>query len=232
MEKATRRRFLEGAGVAGAALLVGACSKGEEAIEVTAVEDLMREHGVIRRTLLVYQEISPKLKDHPDPVIIGELQKAAKLFRAFAEDYHERKLEEGYIFPALKKGKDAAISSLVYTLKAQHDRARLVTDYILALTPAGKIDPSKGAELAKILESLALMYENHAAREDTIIFPAWKQTMSAKELDEIGDKFEDIEHEQFGEDGFEKAVRQIAEIETALGLADIGQFTVPPPPQA
>jgi len=34
--------------------------------------------------------------------------------------------------------------------------------------------------------------------EDTIIFPAWKQTMTAKQLDEMNDKFEDIEHEQFG----------------------------------
>jgi len=29
----------------------------------------------------------------------------------------------------------------------------------------------------------------------------------------MGEKFEDIEHEQFGEDGFEKAVRQIKEDE-------------------
>ena len=35
-------------------------------------------------------------------------------------------------------------------------------------------------------------------REDTIIFPAWKQTITAKQLDEMNDKFEDIEHEQFG----------------------------------
>ncbi len=64
------------------------------------------------------------------------------------------------------------------------------------------------------------MYRNHAAREDTIIFPAWKQTMTAKQLDEMNDKF-DIEHEQFGEDGFEDAVKQISAIESSLGLADI-----------
>jgi len=67
--------------------------------------------------------------------------------------------------------------------------------------------------------------------EDTIIFPAWKQTMTAKELDEMNDKFEDIEHEQFGENGFEDAVKQISAIEKSLGLADISQFTAPPPPK-
>jgi len=67
--------------------------------------------------------------------------------------------------------------------------------------------------------------------EDTIIFPAWKQTMTAKQLDEMNDKFEDIEHEQFGENGFEDAVKQISAIEKSLGLADISQFTAPPPPK-
>jgi len=59
-----------------------------------------------------------------------------------------------------------------------------------------------------------------------------KQTMTGKQLDEMNDKFEDIEHEQFGEDGFEDAVKQISAIENSLGLADIEQFTAPPPPKA
>jgi len=44
-------------------------------------------------------------------------------------------------------------------------------------------------------------------------------------------KFEDIEKEQFGGDGFEDAVKQISAIEGSLGLADIAQFTAPPPPK-
>jgi DNA-binding PadR family transcriptional regulator len=72
---------------------------------------------------------------------------------------------------------------------------------------------------------------NHAAREDTIIFPAWKQTMTGNQLDEMNDKFEDIEHEQFGADGFKDAVKQISAIENSLGLVDISQFTAPPPPK-
>jgi hypothetical protein len=54
--------------------------------------------------------------------------------------------------------------------------------------------------------------------------------MTAKQLDEMGDKFEDIEQQLFGEDGYEDAVKQIGEIETSLGLADIAQFTAPAPP--
>jgi hypothetical protein len=48
------------------------------------------------------------------------------------------------------------------------------------------------------------MYANHAAREDTIVFPAWKKNFSNAQLDEISDQFEDIEHKMFGKDGIRR----------------------------
>jgi hypothetical protein len=36
----------------------------------------------------------------------------------------------------------------------------------------------------------------------------------------------------FGKDGFDDAVEKIAAIEQSLGLADLSQFTAPPPPKA
>jgi hemerythrin superfamily protein len=71
------------------------------------------------------------------------------------------------------------------------------------------------------------MYEHHAAREDTILFPAWKKAIGSHQVEEMGDKFEDIEKKQFGGDGFDMAVKQIGDIERELGLADIAQFTPP-----
>ena len=56
------------------------------------------------------------------------------------------------------------------------------------------------------------MYRNHAVREDTIVFPAWKNALTGLQLDEMSDKFEEIEHRQFGKDGFNDAERQISEI--------------------
>jgi len=166
------------------------------------------------------------LRANPGGVPPDSLQKSAKLFRAFGEDYHEKKLEEAYIFPAVKQaGSEAA--GLADVLAAQHQRGREITDYILSITQGAKLSGNAEA-LARALESLVRMYRAHAAREDTIIFPAWKKTMTAKQLDEIGDKFEDIEHQQFGEDGFEDAVRQMAEIEGSLGLSDLNLFTAPP----
>ncbi len=195
--------------------------------EVTATEDLMREHGVIRRVLVVYRESATRLRTKPASVPLDALQKAAKLMHSFAEDYHERQLEEAHLFPAVKSAAGPA-AALIDTLIAQHNRGREITDYVLAVT-AAPIGP-KGAALAQSLEAFARMYEEHAAMEDTIVFPAWKKTMSAAQLDEMGDKFEDIEHKTFGKDGFDDAVDQIAAIERAFEL-DLAQFLAPPPPR-
>jgi len=234
-----RREFLRVSTVVGAGLVLNACAgnksqpaeKGGDAKggEVTATEDLMREHGVLRRALLVYRETAPKLHSDASAVAPDALRKTAKLFRAFGEDYHEQKLEETYIFPVVKQAGGAA-AALPDILIAQHQRGREITDYILAVTNGAKLGTGNAEPLARALEALVRMYQHHAAREDTIIFPAWKQTLTEEQLDEMADKFEDIEKQQFGSDGYEDAVKQIGDIEGSLGLSDLSQFTAASPP--
>jgi hemerythrin-like domain-containing protein len=204
--------------------------KEESEPEVTATEDLMREHGVIRRALLVYAELADKVRKSPGSVDPAELHKTAQLFRTFGEDYHERMLEEQHIFPIVKKmrGKAAQYPDV---LTAQHQRGREITDYVLAVSNASRIATQHAEPLARVFEGMVRMYENHAAREDTIVFPAWKTNFSNKQLDEISDQFEDIEHKMFGKDGFEDAEKTISGIEAAYGLTDISQFTAPAPPK-
>ena len=197
--------------------------------QVGAVEDLMREHGVLRRAILVYRDAAVKLRAKPASLDPDLLRHTASLFRSFGEDYHEKKLEEAHIFPAIKNAGGPA-AAYVDILIAQHQRGRELTDYMLAVTAKGaiKLTPSP---LARVLDGVELMYEHHTAREDTVVFPAWKDALSAHQLDEMGETFEEIEHRQFGKDGFEDAVAQIAHIEQALGIADIARFTPPPPPK-
>jgi len=191
----------------------------------------MREHGVIRRAILVYREAAVKLRAKPTDVDPDILRRTALLFRNFGEDYHEKKLEETHIFPTIKKAGGPAVA-YVDILVAQHQRGREITDYVLAVTAKGAIGTGDAEPLARALDGVELMYEHHAAREDTIVFPAWKDALSAHQLDEMGEKFEEIEQQQFGKDGFEDAVAQIGRIEQALGIADITRFTAPPPPKA
>jgi hemerythrin-like domain-containing protein len=204
-------------------------AKAEEP-EVTATEDLMREHGILRRILLVYRESAVRLRRSAAAVDAAAIADAAKLFRAFGEEYHEKLLEEAHIFPVVKKrgGRAAAEADI---LVAQHRRGREITDYVLSATRGGKLSATAGAELAGVFDALDRMYENHAAREDTIVFPAWKTAFTNKQLDEKGDEFEEIERKMFGGDGFEDAEKKISEIEKRLGLGDLSEFTAPPPPK-
>ncbi len=194
-------------------------------IEVTAVEDLMREHGVLRRILFVYSDAAGKLRQEPAKSISGPLREAAELFRDFGENYHEKALEETFIFPAVLKTKGEA-STYPDILIAQHKRGREITDYIIETTSGKR--PFDIPRLVLLLEGMVRMYRSHTAREDTIVFPAWKDTLTFTQYDEMNDKFELIEQKEFGEDGFEKAVSKIADIEKQLGLFDLSQFTAPP----
>ena len=245
----TRRGFLT---MAGAGVLLAACRKetrvelepaaaplpsvsaaadaakaADTGEEVTATEDLMREHGVIRRILVVYRLSAAHLRAKPASVPLDALQRAAKLMHSFGQEYHEKQLEEVHLFPAVKKAGGAGAGE-IDTLLTQHQRGREITDYILANSQKTLVS---GAEsLARTLEAFALMYEEHAAREDTVVFPAWKKALSPKQLDEMGDLFEEIEHKTFGKDGFDDAVEQISAIERAMGV-DNAALTAPPPPK-
>ena len=96
--------------------------------------------------------------------------RTAKLFRNFGEDYHEKKLEEAHIFPRFRQA-GGPVAQYIDVLLAEHRRGREVTDYILAATRQGTIG-NQAKPLARAFVAMDRMYENHAAREDTIVFPA------------------------------------------------------------
>lgn len=229
MVSETSRRGLVGAGFL--AISLTACAKTGGREDVTANEDLMREHGILRRALLVYREAGRRALWDTSTIPQTALHDTAVLFRRFGEDYHERKLEEAYIFPQLSKV-SPELRALAETLTAQHERARAITDYLLDISSRPKFPAVDSNSFASAVSALELMYEHHAAREDTIVFPAWKKSLGPHEYDEMGDKFEDIEKQTFGHDGFDDAVKQIARIETAFGLSDISKLTAPLPPSA
>ena len=199
-------------------------------VEVTAVEDLMREHGILRRALLVYQESVVRLRQDAASVPAEALEKTAQLFRVFGEEYHEKRLEEDYIIPLIKKVQ-GPVAAYADVLLAQHARGREITQYVLSISKADRIATHQVDGVTKALESFVRMYEHHAAIEDTVVFPAWKKATGEQEYSELSEKFEEIENEIFGEDGFESALKRMEEIESGLGLANLDMFTAPPPPK-
>jgi hemerythrin-like domain-containing protein len=189
--------------------------------EVTPPEDLMREHGVLDRLLLVYEAGMQKFaaKQDFDPALLGS---AAGIVRDFIENYHEQSEEEA-VFPRFKKA--GKMVALVDTLLAQHKAGRRVTEVILKTAPGSRADGDDRRQLIGAMQAFIRMYRPHAAREDTDLFPMLRQLVSAHEFGAMAEDFERKEHKLFGTDGFEIMVMRVADLERAVGIADLAQFT-------
>jgi hemerythrin-like domain-containing protein len=196
--------------------------KNEPEEEVGATEDLMREHGVLNRVLLIYEEGLRRLRSNQE-ISPDVFHKPATLVRKFVEDYHE-KLEENFIFPEFERQKK--LVELVKTLRDQHQAGRRVTDIVLQHATGDQFVKSDSRQqVIKACQGFIRMYRPHEAREDTVLFPALHKIISAKRIKELGEQFEKEEDRLFGEEGFEKTVDQVAGIEKQLGIYDLTQFT-------
>jgi hemerythrin-like domain-containing protein len=224
----SRRAFLRSgiivgtSAIAGLSLASAAEQEKKQEEEVGPPEDLMREHGVLKRVLLVYGEVLRRMdakKDFPPDALAD----AAGIIRNFIEDYHE-KLEEDFLFPRFEKANQ--LVDLVKVLRAQHQAGRRVTDVTMRLANSGLLkNASERARLADSMQQFIRMYNPHEAREDTVLFPAFHKIVTPHEFDSLGEDFEKKENELFGEDGFEKMVDKVAGIEKRLGIYDLAQFT-------
>ena len=221
------RRTLLQAGFAAASVAVVSHAWAENekqsgrAEEVTPPEDLMREHGVLDRVLLIYDAAIRRLSANEefDPAVISD---SAKLVQDFIENYHE-KSEEDFLFPRFRKAHQ--LVDLIATLLDQHQAGRKVTRNIIESAAQVRSDATAKRNCINAMEAFVTMYRPHAAREDTLLFPKLRDIVSGHEFDAIGEEMEKREHQHFGEDGFEKAVAQVAEIEKRVGLYDLTQFT-------
>jgi hemerythrin-like domain-containing protein len=204
-----RRLFLGTSAVAAGLALPGRADADADADEVGPTEDLMREHGVLRRILIVYDETIRRVTAR-EAFPRDALVEAARIVRDFIENYHEKD-EEDFVFPRLGH------HPLVPVLLAQHVAGRKITDEILRTRPWP-------VDLPALLGNFNRMYRAHAAREDTVIFPAFRAAVGAKELDRLKEVFE-REEDALPHGGFDKMVAAVAQIEDRFGIADLAKFT-------
>jgi hemerythrin-like domain-containing protein len=225
----SRRNFLirggalaAGAALLGPAQLLAAEKKEMAPADVTPTEDLMREHGVLRRLMLMMADLGRRLQGSAE-FPLSALTQIASLIHRFIQDYHEKD-EEEYLFPRFEKA--GKLTDLVQVLKAQHQAGRKLMADLEGRATAGNLkNPGERQIIGAILSSFIRMYRPHAAWEDTVLYPAFRSVITPREFVALGDKFEDKEQELFGKDGFEKIVVQVARLEKQLGLFDLSQFT-------
>jgi hemerythrin-like domain-containing protein len=193
----------------------------EKMAGVTPPEDLMREHGVLNRILLIYEAALRRFSNNEafDPALIGQ---SAQIVRQFIEGYHERN-EEEQVFPRFRQA--GKMTALVDVLYQQHQAGRRRTDDILRLAPASRRAGEDRRRLVENMRAFIAMYRPHEAREDTELFPKLRSVVSANEFDSMAEDFEKDETRKFGRDGFESMVDRVASIEKAIGINDLAAFT-------
>ena len=208
-------------GITGVAMF-GCKGKEEgEDKEVSPPEDLMQEHGLLNRVLLIYDYCKSSLLSK-QAFDVAVILNSANIIRTFVEDYHEKQ-EENYLFPRFKKANQ--LTDLVDTLLQQHRAGRNITDQITQITKQATRTDAENQKLIDLLTAFNAMYRPHEARENTVLFPAFRKIVSQHEYDSLGEEFENNEHKLFGEGGFEMMVNKVAALEKQLGIYELAQFT-------
>jgi hemerythrin-like domain-containing protein len=217
---------------AGGGLLVGAGSTqagnqlaGPDSVpsDVTPPgESLMNEHGVLKRVLLIYSAAAQRAGSDPE-LAAHSIHGGAVIIRDFIENFHEA-LEESFVFPALKSANQHV--STVNTLLLQHERGRLLTQLLLeSATPSTLASSTGRVEVTDAVAAFIQMYGPHEAREDTVIFPAYRALLTPSELVAVGADIQAAQRQEFGPNGLETTVDRVATIERSLGIYDLAQFT-------
>jgi hemerythrin-like domain-containing protein len=207
-------------GITGLGLISSCKEKDEEGVSPS--EDLMREHGLLNRILLIYDFMRMRLANN-EQFDQTALLNSAQIIRYFIEDYHE-KLEEDFLFPRFEKAN--LLTELVQVLRSQHKAGRILTDRIMEFGKGKPVtDPEDSTKLAKLLADFNHMYRPHESREDTVLFPSIRKIIPSNEYFALGEDFEDREHKLFGEDGYESEVEKVAKIERELGIYELAEFT-------
>jgi hemerythrin-like domain-containing protein len=114
----------------------------------------------------------------------------------------------------------------VQTLKNQHIKGREITAQLQKiLITKTELDPKSKLKIKKLLQKFITMYRPHEARENTVLFPLVRSLMSEEEFKDLSEKFDDFEHELFGQNGFEDILAKAESLEKNLGIYNLEKFT-------
>jgi hemerythrin-like domain-containing protein len=215
-----RRSLLKSAAAAAAAAMAAPAFAQQRAMPMkTPGEDLMQEHGLVGRVILVYRRAIELAEAnrfyHPDRVAA-----AAQIVSRVIHGHHEPE-EEEIMFPVLEK--PVELNMLVSVLRGQHRAARALTARI-GLEIA---DPGRKSQALQAMRDFIQMYEPHGAYENSIVYPAFRETVGPRRYAELSKLWADNERKLLG--SFGNYTTRLAGIEQALGLS-LADYTPPPPP--
>lgn len=199
-------------------------ARGEELEEKESspMEDLMKEHGIIERIMLIYQRMIEKAITGQE-VDVSVIGRASKIVDEYVSKHHERD-EEKYVFPKFREAN--YIVDLVDTLEHQHNVSRALNVQAMELSSKGaEITQDEAVRLLDLCGMFINMYLPHISRENTILFPTFFDIVSPEYVREIKEKMEGGEEKVLGETGFRGLVGRIARLEKEAGCHELSRYT-------
>lgn len=193
-----------------------------EEVRYSPIEDLMEEHSILRRALLIYEECIRRMEigEDFDPELLIETTNVIKVIIIF----HHALLEHEYIFPRFREA-DKYVQ-MADILTEQHGRVGEQEELIIKYSNRDSINnPEEKAMLINALKKSIRVFRPHINIEDTEMFPEFKTVVTAHEYYELGKKFKEIEYQKWGENGHRQMVDKIIQVEKALGINDLDSFT-------
>lgn len=184
-------------------------------------EDLMLDHAVAERLLLIYQEGTRRMraKESVDARVFHE---TAELVRKVVEDYHQKR-EEAHILGQF--GEHAELAALAKTLREQHGIARKLTDKILEASTAERFAGGDGRRVVGLsCEAYVRMYRPHMAMESTELFQTLYEVVPEKKLDNIAAQFQKLEQQTFDEGGLDKVLADVERLEKELHIDTLESY--------
>jgi hemerythrin-like domain-containing protein len=188
--------------------------------KISATEELCIEHAMLDRIFLAMDH-TLKMAGSGKKADLSPIKKACGMIEAVVNQHH-MKIEEDEIYP--KFARDAMLSPLVEEFKVQHDEARKMVARIdqLSRTAGGKANID---ELNAVFTDLKDMLTAHAAREETVLFPAMQGTWAEKDLKALKETQEEHEEKLLGKDAGEKIYAMLGDVEASAGIDSVRDFT-------
>jgi hemerythrin-like domain-containing protein len=184
------------------------------------IEVLMAQHSVLRRALLIYEECIRRLTNNEDfdhELIVETTEVINKVIINL-----HAPLEKAFIFPRFEKSEK--YSKMAQILDEQHNAAGKVANEILKYSNKEFLTyPENKNEFISFFRMAIRVFRPHIDREDTEMFPEFKDFITVEEYYALGDRFIGLEESKFG--GLKNMVNRIEAVEKALGINDLGTFT-------
>lgn len=194
----------------------------ESHLDISATEQLSKEHAMSERLLLTMEKalVNANSDRNAD---IRPINNAAIMIHNIIAGHHMT-FEEQYVYPKMSDRPETG--DLVYKLKGQHDELRELVGRIIDITGTRKVEKKEQLDEINIrCTTCALIMRMHMSWEETILFTEFYDVIPEEYADEI--HFQMVKELQgFSEDNIvRKWLEDISTIEREAGIKGVTDFT-------